>query len=586
MTSDSKSTAFISCRGTHGVQVFDGSLYQPVEGFKHESSKTCRLAVWSMDGKYLAWANGVMVNVVETSTWSLLAQFEKPKTSGLQFSPKGNFLMTWEPYQVTKDIPVNTPNLNIWNLKTKQSVKSYVQKNHSKWEPSWSKDEKLLARNLNLELQVYEVDKMDSISQRSESTMKIADFSMSPLCAPYFFLCYIQGAKGQPSFAKLFKYPNLNASGLVASKSFFQGDRVDMKWNKPGNCVLLMTSTDVDSTGASYYGKQTLHFLDVKGTSAMVQLSKDGPIYSVEWNPKGNEFCVIYGFMPAKATLFDLKCEPKFDFGTGPRNSGFFNHLGNMLLLGGFGNLQGKIEIWDVQSLKLITSMDAPDTTHLQWSPDGQHFMTSTTAPRLRVSNGFKIWHYSGGLLFEHNVEPPNELWESMWQPVPDSNLKEFKISNKKVLGIKPSQPQVSKELYRPPGARGTSAILKFLEEREPPSNPKAAKPIGVVPNKVKPNIRHERKMKKAAAAEKATESPSENPPCIEITVNPSVHLELTGDETVDKKLRELKKKLDQIAQLKAQQSAGKKLELNQMDKIKKENDFLEEFMELSLKKK
>ncbi|KZS13027.1 Eukaryotic translation initiation factor 2A [Daphnia magna] len=537
MTSDFKSTAFISCRGTHGVQVFDGSLYQPVEGFKHESSKTCRLAVWSMDGKYLAWANGVMVNVVETSTWSLLAQFEKPKTSGLQFSPKGNFLMTWEPYQVTKDIPVNTPNLNIWNLKTKQSVKSYVQKNHSKWEPSWSKDEKLLARNLNLELQVYEVDKMDSINQRSESTMKIADFSMSPLCAPYFFLCYIQGAKGQPSFAKLFKYPNLNASGLVASKSFFQGDRVDMKWNKPGNCVLLMTSTDVDSTGASYYGKQTLHFLDVKGTSAMVQLSKDGPIYSVEWNPKGNEFC-------------------------------------------------GKIEIWDVQSLKLITSMDAPDTTHLQWSPDGQHFMTSTTAPRLRVSNGFKIWHYSGGLLFEHNIEPPNELWESMWQPVPDSNLKEFKISNKKVLGIKPSQPQVSKELYRPPGARGTSAILKFLEEREPPSNPKAAKPIGVVPNKVKPNIRHERKMKKAAAAEKATESPSENPPCIEITVNPSVHLELTGDETVDKKLRELKKKLDQIAQLKAQQSAGKKLELNQMDKIKKENDFLEEFRELSLKKK
>lgn len=91
-------------------------------------------------------------------------------------------------------------------------------------------------------------------------------------CHNDFFFSVSAGAKGQPSFAKLFKYPNLNASGLVASKSFFQGDRVDMKWNKPGNCVLLMTSTDVDSTGASYYGKQTLHFLDVKGTSAMVQL--------------------------------------------------------------------------------------------------------------------------------------------------------------------------------------------------------------------------------------------------------------------------------------------------------------------------
>lgn len=45
-----------------------------------------------------------------------------------------------------------------------------------------------------------------------------------------------------------------------------------MKWNKNGNSVLLMTSTDVDTSGASYYGKQTLHFLDIKGTSAMVQL--------------------------------------------------------------------------------------------------------------------------------------------------------------------------------------------------------------------------------------------------------------------------------------------------------------------------
>ena len=88
----------------------------------------------------------------------------------------------------------------------------------------------------------------------------------------FFFLYFSTGTKGQPSFAKLYKYPNLGAGGLVASKSFFQGDRVEMKWNKQGNAALLLTSTDVDTTGASYYGKQTLHMLDVKGNSAMVQL--------------------------------------------------------------------------------------------------------------------------------------------------------------------------------------------------------------------------------------------------------------------------------------------------------------------------
>jgi translation initiation factor 2A len=69
-----------------------------------------------------------------------------------------------------------------------------------------------------------------------------------------------------------------------------------------------MTNVDVDSSGASYYGKQTLHFVTTKGDSSMVSLAKDGPIYSVEWSPNSSEFTVVYGFMPAKviAYLFNI----------------------------------------------------------------------------------------------------------------------------------------------------------------------------------------------------------------------------------------------------------------------------------------
>ena len=38
---------------------------------------------------------------------------------------------------------------------------------------------------------------------------------------------------------------------------------------------------EVDKTGASYYGKQQLHFMSCGGDTAMVQLAKEGPIYSV-----------------------------------------------------------------------------------------------------------------------------------------------------------------------------------------------------------------------------------------------------------------------------------------------------------------
>jgi translation initiation factor 2A len=36
--------------------------------------------------------------------------------------------------------------------------------------------------------------------------------------------------------------------------------------------------------------------------------------------------------MPAKATIYNLKTEAVFDFGTGPRNFSFYNPQGNNIL--------------------------------------------------------------------------------------------------------------------------------------------------------------------------------------------------------------------------------------------------------------
>lgn len=73
---------------------------------------------------------------------------------------------------------------------------------------------------------------------------------------------------------RLFRYPNLENSNPIASKSFSQADKVEMMWNKRGTGCLILTSTDVDSTGVSYYGKQSLHFLATNGDSYSVPLSK------------------------------------------------------------------------------------------------------------------------------------------------------------------------------------------------------------------------------------------------------------------------------------------------------------------------
>lgn len=172
------------------------------------------------------------------------------------------------------------------------------------------------------------------------------------------------------------------------------------------------------------------------------------------WNPNSVEFCAVYGFMPAKVTVFNQKCDPVFDFGTGPRNAAFYSPQGHILVLAGFGNLRGQMEVWDVKKYKQISKPQAADTTCFSWCPDGEHIVTATCAPRLRVSNGFKIWHYSGAV--RHNIEIPSnsELWEVQWQPFVDGAFPEKPIRYHTVpndvlsIDVKPAQ------AYRPPALR------------------------------------------------------------------------------------------------------------------------------------
>lgn len=42
-----------------------------------------------------------------------------------------------------------------------------------------------------------------------------------------------------------------------------------------GTDILVLTSTDVDKSGASYYGEQALQYISTSGESSMVQLGKE-----------------------------------------------------------------------------------------------------------------------------------------------------------------------------------------------------------------------------------------------------------------------------------------------------------------------
>ncbi|KAM9543748.1 eukaryotic translation initiation factor 2A isoform 1-T1 [Guaruba guarouba] len=582
----------LAVRGSEGLYMVNGPpSFTESTAFQRDSGKNCKAVAFSKDGSLFAWCNGEKVNVVNVTSAELLCSFDLPKAVCLQFSPKNNVLATWQAYTTAKDGAAGVPNLQLHDVKAGKCLKSFIQKKMQNWCPCWADDESICARNVNNEVHFFENNNFNTIANKLH-LQKVNDFVLSPGAQPTKVAVYVPGSKGAPSFVRLYQYPNFGGpQSALANKSFFKADKVTMLWNKKATAVLVIASTEVDKTGASYYGEQTLHYIATNGESAVVQLPKNGPIYDVVWNPNSVEFCAVYGFMPAKATVFNLKCDPVFDFGTGPRNAAYYSPHGHILVLAGFGNLRGQMEVWDVKNYKLISKPVASDSTYFAWCPDGEHIVTATCAPRLRVSNGYKIWHYTGSLLHNYEVSSNEEMWQVTWQPFLDGVFPAKAVKYQAVPSELPSAEPKPAQAYRPPALRNKPVTSSKLHEDEPPQNMKpqsgsSDKPLSKTA--LKNQRKHEAKKAakqsvclqeaKADANQDSTQSSaSQNAPR---SVVPAV---TSGDPEVDKKIKNLKKKLKAIEQLKEQAAAGKQLEKNQLEKIQKETALLQELEDLEL---
>eukprot|EP00795_Rhopilema_esculentum_P016937 gene16937-8426_t len=563
----------LAVRGTKGLHVIDGKT-----NFERPEDVVC-------------------LQVVDLKTSQKLFEIPKQKTSLLSFSSCGNYLCTWEGYYTTPDNPKGFNNLEILRVGDGSTVKSFVQKRQDTWEPQWSNDELLCARCVNNEVHFYENRDFSSVSKKLFQ-QNVTNFSLAPGPSPYKIAIFVKGTKAAPSFVRLFQYPNLEGRQALANRSFFKADKIEMFWNKKGTCVLVLSSTEVDTTGASYYGEQTLHFISIKGEANLVPFDKKGPVYSVDWNPNSAEFCVIYG------CIFSiLACTPEL------------------------------CELWNTKEKKLISKPQASDSTHFEWAPDGLHFVTATTSPRLKIGNGYKIWHYTGNVIHECAYEQGHELYQVDWQPVSDGVYKEFAI----ISVSKPLNAPAKVEAYRPPSARATGKqgiklviIAKYDDHRGSPLcsivmmiNNEFEEPRGrarkyeksfaaqrlqnwQIPKKFKelllfkanrtflPNQHEDEPAQNAKQAElsgaalknkkKREAKVKQSEPSHQIPASTQQQQAAGAPMTEnEKKIKNLKKKLRQIEELKQKQKEGKTLEKNQLDKIKVEKELVLEIRELEL---
>ncbi|KAJ1920759.1 hypothetical protein H4219_001158 [Mycoemilia scoparia] len=548
------------------------------ENFKKHTTSVKSIK-YTPSGDLFACIHADSIQIYKTSNYELTASIERSGIVDTKFSPMGTYLMTWERFVKSEGDSVHR-NLCVWTALTGELVASYTQKAQSNCFLQWTHDESHCAKMVNNEVHFYKAPGFGDKVAMKLVMAGASYFSISPGRSPAVGV-FVPEKNGAPARVAIFYLGSFKIP--VANKTFYRADRVEMVWNKLGTSMILITHTDVDKTNKSYYGESRMYFLATSGNfDCAISLKKDGPIHDVEWNPAEKEFAVVYGYMPPRTSLFDHRGKEIFDFGEAHRNYASFNPHGRVLLIGGFGNLSGDVDLWERKTLKKIATFNENGASICEWSPDGRYILAATLSPRLRVDNGIRVWHYSGELVYKKEI---NELFQVQWRP---ETVEKFPqraslspAPKHLVIESKPLKPVAEvKSSYVPPHLRnvagknpgaGASAV--------PGSNPQPEKKSGAKRN---------RKKSKKPKEKEGDDNSDAQPPAPANGNGPSsspAPSEQSSVVDVSKRLRNLEKKLTQIRGLKKKKDSGVELDAAQEKKLANEGDILKEIKELSQKK-
>jgi translation initiation factor 2A len=437
---------------------------------------------YSADGRLYAYALPTVVRIFQAESAQLLQELPVPNVVEVKFSPRGTYVSTWERPAKLED-GAQHKNLRVFSASTGAELVSFTQKSQESWDLQYTISESHAIRLVGQEIQVFRPAEWAKGIVDRLKLEGATSISLSPGLNPSVAV-FVAEKKGAPASIRIYALLSLN-SPPTCQKTFYKADRSHIKWNTLGTQVLLLTQTEVDNSNKSYYGETGMYLLSAAGNfDCRVTLDKEGPIHDFAWSPNSKEFGVVYGYMPAKTMLFDHRVRTLHDFGASPHNFISFNPQGRLIALAGFGNLAGKIDMFDRRSLTKVCTIDAPNTSYCEWSPDGRFLLTATLSPRLRVDNGIKIWHCSGPLMHLQVIE---ELYQASWRPTPVESAPQFAHAvpgapepsesvrnNKDAVVARTLTPSKPAGAYRPPGARGlaTPAIFKREDEGGAPRLP------------------------------------------------------------------------------------------------------------------
>lgn len=536
----------------------------------------------------------------------------------LSISPLGSFIVIYEKWEPGHD------NVHVWDMRPEHSgerlhdclLKHYASGDLPVEMVVWTFDESTCLelvpeKGIRIragDLRDGEDAKMTFLPEKNASTFRVSPTATNDAC---YVSCYVPEADGMVARVVVYHLSNLALPTIQVNLPPSIKD-CKMLWNAEGSALLVLASSDVDPTGASYFGTTYLYWLraDGKARTSEVYGAKHGLVNDVQWSPTKNEFMVIVGMLPATTRLHDGKTGKEVStYGESRRNTLSWNPFGRFVAVGGFGTLPGDIDFFDRSCEETVASLRAELPVHYSWAPDGRHFLVACVAPRMNEGNQITIYTYSGEKLLKLDYKPENIegrhedtgagartktqalLYAAGWKPIPAGKY-EDKPASPRPAGSKPRKKGLpageavkagSGSAWKPRGAGGGDAggslvAAMMRGELDAPTTERTRDAGGWELNTAKPleewEIRKLEKERKKAEEKRIEEEKEQERQKIKDIEQ--------GEKNDKKRLKELKKQLEEIAA--AKDKEWDELTDEDEEMLEKEADIIEEIARLEKK--
>ncbi|KAJ1609736.1 eIF-3A like translation initiation factor [Cryptosporidium canis] len=425
----------------------------------------------------------------------------------LQYSPLGSYLLVLTVYEQGR----NENNLKVFKLKSEEGIfllfsfpfKTNSAKVLSTWPPyRWSNDEVLVFKVQDTSVSIFRGD-----TESLENPIGTLNFSKSIQLSISnmvngksresslnFIVVTPQSSQNMDIFVYRAEMDDLKDIQLssVGQLCISEAQSCQVSWNSQGDSALIFAQIEGETLGKSYFGSSSLHLVRMQNTKMVVASGvwgansrtgptdsgggggagagsaseafrpserwslrhqvvvppEEGPVNDVAWSPTSNEFLLCKGVIPPELTLNSgIDGSPKVSFGKSRRNTIRWNPSGRWFAYGGFGNLAGDLDIWDLDKQQLIGQTNASCCITLEWSVCGRFLLAATTSPRLRVDNAIRIFRYNGDLLRRVNFDT---LYSAYWAPKTTSYRRSVQFRSVSPGREFNSKPQQEKQIYRP----------------------------------------------------------------------------------------------------------------------------------------